>query len=69
MNILRLAVTIETERKIRGIEVPELAASMCFCTATYYNRLRNPKEFTVGELMRAEKKLGIKVFCEEMNRK
>lgn len=69
MNIMRLAVTIETERRIRKIEVPELAASMRFCPKTYYNRLRKPEDFTVSELMRAEKKLGIKVFCEEMNRK
>ena len=33
----------------------EVAAQICMCPATFYNRLNDPEKFRVGELRRLEK--------------
>lgn len=44
---------------LHGIEKPEMAAAMGMCITTFYNRLREPDTFTIGELKRAAKKFKV----------
>lgn len=42
---------------IRGVNVEDLAIAMRMSEATYYNRLKNPGNFSIEEIRKISKKL------------
>lgn len=42
---------------IRGVNVEDLAIAMRMSEATYYNRLKNPGNFSIDEIRKISKKL------------
>lgn len=54
-----LKAKVKEKLCLYGITAEELAAAMQMSRCTYYNKLREPSKFTVGEIQKMRKKLSI----------
>lgn len=61
MKINNIPARMEYEASIRGYGYRDMAAAMCMSVGTYFNRRKNPRTLTLGELELAAKKLHLTV--------